>query len=53
MEEKKQWSKPALVVLVRSKPEEAVLQACKTSGSGANGRDCEAGGCPSSASSPS
>jgi len=27
---KKQWRKPALIVLVRRKPEEAVLQACKT-----------------------
>ena len=27
--EKKQWTKPELIVLVRNKPEEAVLQACK------------------------
>jgi hypothetical protein len=27
--EKKQWTKPELIVLVRSKPEEAVLAACK------------------------
>ena len=27
--EKKQWTKPELIVLVRSKPEEAVLYACK------------------------
>lgn len=53
MAEKKLWSKPALVVLVRSKPEEMVLQACKTSSSGDNGRDCDSGGCPSSVSSPS
>ncbi|MBC8446887.1 MAG: hypothetical protein H8D78_03980 [Chloroflexi bacterium] len=26
---KKQWQKPELIVLVRSKPEEAVLTACK------------------------
>ncbi len=26
---KKQWQKPELIVLVRSKPEEAVLGACK------------------------
>jgi hypothetical protein len=26
---KKQWQKPELIVLVRSKPEEAVLAACK------------------------
>jgi hypothetical protein len=30
--EKKQWTKPELIVLVRSKPEEAVLAACKGSG---------------------
>jgi len=27
--EKKEWSEPELIVLVRSKPEEAVLTACK------------------------
>ena len=27
--QRKQWQKPELIVLVRSKPEEAVLQACK------------------------
>jgi hypothetical protein len=27
--EKKEWTKPELIVLVRSKPEEAVLAACK------------------------
>ncbi|MDH4068076.1 MAG: hypothetical protein OEU97_03980 [Dehalococcoidia bacterium] len=26
------WSKPELVVLVRSRPEEAVLQGCKRAG---------------------
>ena len=31
MKEKKQWQKPALIVLVRRKPEEAVLEACKAS----------------------
>jgi len=29
---KKRWVKPQLVVLVRGKPEESVLQACKTVG---------------------
>lgn len=29
-ESKKPWLTPELIVLVRSKPEEAVLQACKT-----------------------
>ena len=28
-ERKKEWSKPELIVLVRSKPEEAVLYGCK------------------------
>ena len=27
--EKKTWEKPELIVIVRSKPEEAVLNACK------------------------
>jgi len=30
--EKKNWDKPELTVLVRNKPEEQVLQACKTAG---------------------
>ena len=37
--EKKQWQKPELIVLVRGKPEEAVLAGCKLSprlGSGKN-----------------
>jgi hypothetical protein len=35
----KKWSKPELIVLVRTRPEEAVLQACKlaTGTSGAAG----------------
>ena len=28
--EKKEWKTPELIILVRSKPEEAVLAACKT-----------------------
>ena len=32
--EQKVWQKPELTVLVRSKSEEAVLQACKTEGVG-------------------
>jgi len=32
--EKKNWSKPELIVLVRSKPEEVVLTACKKVGGG-------------------
>ena len=31
MEKKKQWVQPELIVLTRSKPEEAVLQGCKWS----------------------
>jgi len=40
MMQKKVWQKPELVVIVRNKPEEAVLQTCKTSGtnSGSRGR---------------
>lgn len=30
--EKKSWHKPELTVLVRSRPEEAVLATCKTTG---------------------
>ena len=30
--ENKDWEKPELIVLVRNKPEEAVLEACKISG---------------------
>ena len=32
-ENKKEWSEPELIVLVRSKPEEAVLTTCKQYGS--------------------
>ena len=31
MREKKKWQNPELIVLVRGKPEEAVLTACKAS----------------------
>jgi hypothetical protein len=30
--EKKLWQKPELIVLVRSRPDEAVLETCKSSG---------------------
>lgn len=33
--EKKKWEKPELTVLVRHKPEEAVLSGCKTYSNGA------------------
>ena len=29
---KEEWAKPELIVLVRSKPEEAVLMVCKSAG---------------------
>jgi len=32
--QKKTWEKPALVVLTRNKPEEAVLLACKSNNQG-------------------
>lgn len=39
MAQKKLWQKPELIVLVRSKPEEAVLAACKkTTGTGVTTR---------------
>ncbi len=51
--DKKQWQKPELIVLVRSKPEEAVLQACKgysnsgvTGGPDAANLGCILPGCP-------
>ena len=39
----KAWVPPELIVLVRSKPEEAVLLACKVAGQG--GSAGQAGGC--------
>jgi len=33
MKNMKTWVTPELIVLIRSKPEEAVLEGCKTSGS--------------------
>jgi hypothetical protein len=48
MNDKKKWSKPELIVLVRGKPEEAVLGQCKAVGVGPraandNNTDCEFG----------
>jgi hypothetical protein len=34
---KKAWSEPELIVLVRSKPEEAVLAGCKNAAGGGQG----------------
>lgn len=36
----KAWSRPQLIVLVRSNAEEAVLGACKDSTPGPGGSDC-------------
>ena len=33
LQTKKTWSKPEMIVLVRGRPEEAVLMACKFEGS--------------------
>jgi len=41
---KKQWQKPELAVLERSKPEEAVLLACKTTGK-SSGKSTSHSGC--------
>ncbi len=43
MEKKKMWSKPKLIVLARSNPEETVLRACKGDGSNAARRDPKSG----------
>jgi len=40
---KGQWTEPELIVLVRNKPEEAVLQGCK-GGEPADSKSCD-GGC--------
>ena len=46
--EKKEWAEPGLIVLVRSKPEEAVLTACKYAdtigGSNSQNSQCAWGG---------
>ena len=48
MKEKKQWQKPALIVLVRRKPEEAVLIGCKVEMeyTTVGGRPCMRPACP-------
>ena len=61
MMNKKQWQKPELIVLVRSKPEELVLVFCKvenvTGGEGLTLGDCTTGwpgcGCGGPCPSPS
>jgi hypothetical protein len=40
---KKTWTVPELIVLVRSKPEEAVMQACKTFGLETSSGNSQAG----------
>jgi hypothetical protein len=42
---KKGWTNPELIVLTRSKPEEAVLQVCKDGGAGWFGPEHIAIGC--------
>ncbi len=47
-ESKKSWVEPELIVLVRSKPEEAVLTACKISsgdGQSTNNNGCYESSC--------
>lgn len=50
---KKAWEKPKLVVLVRARPEEGVLTACKTTGGATSPNPsnigCEKGNCTSCA----
>jgi hypothetical protein len=45
--QRKQWQKPELIVLVRSKPEEAVLSTCKVKhnplGPNKTANDCSGG----------
>ena len=36
-QEKKAWQKPELIVLVRSRPEEMVLEVCKVQSGGGGG----------------
>ena len=45
---KKVWEKPKLVVLVRSRPEETILQVCKVSGSEPTGPGITATACTQS-----
>ena len=42
---KKEWTKPQLIVLVRNKPEEAVLAACKNGAMPTAGNTAANGGC--------
>lgn len=42
MTHKKPWKQPELIVLVRNKPEEAVLSACKGSVQGTDPAEAEA-----------
>jgi len=43
--QKKEWKTPELIVLVRSKPEEAVLAACKNTTTVPNGPTTNNTGC--------
>ena len=42
---KKKWGKPKLIILIRGKHEEAVLQGCKAYSSGSGPADHHSGGC--------
>jgi hypothetical protein len=47
--DRKPWAKPELIVLVRGRPEEAVLDKCRRpSESGPTGKGCKTGGTPCS-----
>jgi len=52
---KRKWQKPVLIVLARSRPEEAVLLACKYPGQGYGpiGNNCKEGNAYCSASARS
>ena len=48
--EKKTWETPELIVLVRSKPEEAILKGCKLGDMGGNGPGFANNACDNGAS---
>jgi len=43
--EKRPWQKPELIVLVQSKPDEAVLSSCNTTSTGYAGATTQVSGC--------
>ena len=50
--EKKTWQTPTLIILVRSKPEEAVLNGCKTALGVHDGPGVQNYGCPLTSMNP-